>query len=55
MAKGDGLFWVAPVQKATEQIYKAINRKKKVVYITKRWNLIANLLRVIPFSILKRV
>lgn len=55
MAKGDGLFWVAPVQKAAEQIVKAINQKKKVVYITKRWRLISLLLRVIPFSILKRV
>ena len=55
MAKGEGLFWVAPVQKAAEQIFEAINQKKKVVYITKRWRLIGLLLRVIPFSILKRV
>mgnify|MGYP003344739746 FL=1 len=55
MAKGEGLFWVAPVQKAAEQIFEAINQKKKVVYITKRWRLIGFLLRVIPFSILKRV
>ena len=55
MAKGEGLFWVASVQKATEQIVEAIRQKKQVVYITKRWRLIAVLLRVIPFSILKRV
>jgi short-subunit dehydrogenase len=55
MAKGEGLFWVAPVQKAAEQIFEAIKYKKKVVYITKRWRLIALLLRIIPFSILKRV
>jgi len=55
MAKGEGLFWVAPVQKAAEQIFEAIKQKKKVVYITKRWKLIALLLRIIPFSILKRV
>jgi len=55
MAKGEGLFWVAPVQKAAEQIFEAIKQKKKVVYITKRWRLIALLLRIIPFSILKRV
>ena len=55
MAKGEGLFWVAPVQKAAEQIFEAINQKKKVVYITKRWRLIAFLLRIIPFSILKWV
>jgi short-subunit dehydrogenase len=55
MAKGEGLFWVAPVQKAAEQIFEAIKQKKKMVYITKRWRLIALLLRIIPFSILKRV
>jgi short-subunit dehydrogenase len=55
MAKGGGLFWVAPVHKAAEQIFEAIKQKKNVVYITKRWRLIALLLRIIPFSILKRV
>jgi len=54
MAKGEGLFWVAPVQKAAEQIFEAIKQKKKVVYITKRWRLIALFLKIIPFSILKR-
>ena len=55
MAKGEGLFWIAPVQKAAEQIFEAIKQKRKVVYITKRWRLIALFLKVIPFSILKRV
>ena len=55
MAKGEGLFWVAPVQKAAEQIFEAIKQKKKVVYITKRWRLIALILKIIPFAILKRL
>jgi short-subunit dehydrogenase len=55
MAKGEGLFWVAPVQKAAEQIFEAIKHKKKVVYITKRWRLIGLILKIIPFSILKRL
>jgi short-subunit dehydrogenase len=55
MAKGNGLFWVAPVQKAAEQIVEAIKRKKGVVYITKRWGLIGYFLKIIPFSLLKRV
>ena len=54
MAKGEGLFWVASVQKAADQIFEAIKQKRKVVYITKRWTLIALLLRVLPFSILKK-
>ena len=48
MAKGEGLFWVAPPEKAARQILKAITGKKKHAYITKRWRLIALLLKIIP-------
>jgi len=48
MAKGDGLFWVAPPEKAATQIYEAIRKKKKKAYITKRWAIIALLLKIIP-------
>jgi short-subunit dehydrogenase len=51
MAKGEGQFWVASVNKASEQIFKAIQKKKKVVYVTKRWRLIATILKRIPRSI----
>ena len=47
MAKGKGLFWVSPVQKAANQIFEAIKRKKKVVYASKRWKLIGILLKII--------
>jgi short-subunit dehydrogenase len=53
MAKGNGLFWVAPVKKAAQQIYRAIQRRKKVAYISKRWRLIGNVLKLVPYSILK--
>lgn len=48
MAKGDGLFWVMPVEKAVKQIFKAIVDKKKVAYVTKRWRLIATILKLMP-------
>ena len=48
MAKGDGQFWVASKEKAAQQIYKSIKRKKRVVYVSKRWWVIAYLLRLIP-------
>lgn len=51
MAKGDDLFWVASVEKASKQIYAAIQKKKKIVYITKRWILIAWILKLIPSSL----
>jgi short-subunit dehydrogenase len=55
MAKGEGLFWVMPLEKAVNQIYKAIIRKKKVVYVTKRWHLIAMILKIAPRWIYDRI
>lgn len=51
MAKGKGIFWCAPVEKAASQIFTAIKKKRRVSYVTKRWNLIALLLKSLPFSI----
>jgi len=48
MAKGEGLFWVASVEKASKQIYNAISKKRKIVYVTKRWGIIATILKRIP-------
>jgi short-subunit dehydrogenase len=48
MAKGDGKFWVASPREAAKQIYDAIRRKKKHAYVTKRWRLIAWLLKIMP-------
>lgn len=55
MAKGEGQFWVATVDKATRQIYNAIETKKKIVYVTKRWRLIAIILKLIPRQIYDRM
>lgn len=55
MAKGEGLFWVASKEKSAKQIYKAIEKKKEHVYITKRWRVIAWLLKLIPKKIYKRL
>jgi short-subunit dehydrogenase len=48
MAQGDHVFWRATTRKAAEQIYRAIVKKKKHAYITKRWRLIAWLLKIVP-------
>ncbi len=55
MAKGEGLFWVAPVEKAAGQIYSAIKNRKQIAYITRRWNLIACILRFLPDFIYNRL
>lgn len=51
MAKGDGLFWVMPVEKTVQQIYRAIKRKKRIAYVTKRWCVLAQILKQIPSRI----
>ena len=48
MAQWEGLFWVASPVKAALQTYKAIATKKNHAYITKRWRIIAWLLKTIP-------
>lgn len=55
MAKGEGLFWVMPVEKVVRQIFRAIIDKKKVAYITKRWRIIALILKQIPRPIFDRM
>jgi len=48
MAKGDKLFWVSSVEKASEQIFKAIMNKRKTVYISKRWRIIGGIAKILP-------
>jgi len=55
MAKGDGLFWLAPLEKASHQIFNALLQKKRIIYVTKRWALVAWILRRIPNFIYNRM
>ena len=55
MAKGEGLFWVAPVAKAANQILRAIEQKRKIAYVTKRWVIIACLLKSLPNWIYNKI
>lgn len=54
MALGEKLFWMVPLEKAAKQIYTAIKKKKRVAYISKRWQLVAWLLKMIPAWLLKK-
>ena len=52
---GKSIFWVAPLDKAATQIYNAISKGRKIVYITKRWRFIAWLLKFTPDFIYYKV
>jgi len=55
MAKGEGVFWVAPVGKASEQIFRAVMAKRKVVYVTRRWRMIAFFIKLLPDWIYNKI
>ena len=55
MALGEGIFWMVSLEKAAKQIYTAIKKKKRVAYISKRWRLIAFILKIAPASFLKKM
>lgn len=48
MSKGGKLFWLATAEEAAEQIFDALRGKKKLAYITKRWRLIAWVMKAAP-------
>ncbi len=56
MTKGEsGIFWLASVEKASKQIYGAIKAKKRIVYVTKRWAIIAFIIKLLPGFIYERL
>ena len=55
MAKGEGLFWVMPVEKVANQIITAIHKNKYKVYVTKRWHILAIINKNLPFALYKRM
>lgn len=55
MAKGGKKFWVASSEKAAIQILHAINTKRSVIYVSKRWKIIAWLLKLLPRFLYERM
>jgi short-subunit dehydrogenase len=43
-----GAFWVIPTEKAALQIARAIEKKRKHAYITKRWTIVAWMMQLLP-------
>ncbi|WP_252976964.1 SDR family NAD(P)-dependent oxidoreductase [Clostridium acetobutylicum] len=44
------LFWTTTADKAAEEIYTSILKKKRKIYISKRWRLLAWLINILPES-----
>lgn len=55
MAKGEGLFWIMPVSKVVKQITKGIRRKRRYQYVTRRWGMLATILKRIPGFIYEKM
>jgi len=55
MAKGQRMFWMATPEKAASQIAAAIRQQCRVAYVTRRWTLIAWILKCLPYPLLRRV
>ncbi len=45
MAKGDGLFWVMPLDDVCRRITRAIDKKQKRLIVTRRWRIINFILK----------
>ena len=48
-------FWMATKEKAAQQIFNIIAKKQNIGYVTKRWLIIALILKIIPNWIYNRV
>ena len=53
--KDEKLFWVIPVEKASEMIYKVIQKKKYHAYLSFRWAIIAWIMKCLPRFIYDRI
>ncbi|RYZ62694.1 MAG: SDR family NAD(P)-dependent oxidoreductase [Chitinophagaceae bacterium] len=48
MAKGDRLFWMASLEKASRQSKRAIDLKRRRVYVSRRWWLVYKVYEFLP-------
>ena len=46
MMKGEGHFWISSARKAAALAYKAITKRKKLQYVSRRWSVIGLILRL---------
>ncbi|WP_276259367.1 SDR family NAD(P)-dependent oxidoreductase [Haloglomus litoreum] len=50
-----GTFWMCSPETAAAQIYRAVRRRKRHAYVTRRWWLVAGLLGLLPDVVKRRL
>ena len=56
MVRGqEGMFWVASPERAAAGIHDAIRRRRKRAVVTRRWRLVAWLMRALPHGLYRRI
>jgi short-subunit dehydrogenase len=49
------MFWVATPETVAAQIYRAISKRKRHVYVTRRWRLMAWVMKLMPYPIVSAI
>ena len=55
MGQNPKAFWRASTQKAARQIVEGLNRKKTQIYVTRRWKIIAWIMKWLPDWIVNKI
>ena len=55
LAKPEKFFWVVPVDRAAKQIVSALESKKSVVTITRRWKLLVPIIFLAPNWLISKI
>jgi len=55
MSAGKNQFWVTSKEKAAKQIFKLIKRRKGMGYVSRRWQIIAIIMKLLPRWIHRRM
>lgn len=53
--RAKGMFWVADVKKAAQQMIKGISKKQNIFYVTKRWRILAWVAKCVPEFVWNRI
>lgn len=51
----EDMFWVSSPEKAAEQIFQAIHRRKRIAYVSRRWRYLGWIMRILPFRLYSRL